>query len=434
MSNIRANGINYRLWFLLFFFHFIPQIYSVMRIHLLGVLPDPSALNIASQVEWLNVGYEVLSEGVIIPLTFLLGQVINDSELFRKRVSVAFMMIILIYSTVTIFVIMLAPDIIRFMSQRPEYICITTHYIRLESVAIFVSCCYTFLNSILILKNKQKLSYILLISQTIMTIIADMILVSEFHFSLKLGVYGVAISNIIVNMVMTIISFNLLKRAGMEVEFSQMRISGLIWVKQWFRIGWKSGVESLLKNAVYIIMILKMMNMVQESSTFWLANKFIWGWLLLPVIALGQLIKQDAASKGGVSQRRVISYLKLTAGIAAVWIFTMPLWTMTVRLVTNHESVNAVVEFIQHVIFYYIFFALSCVMDGYFYGTGRTDLILIKSLVVNVIYYGAYFSLYHAGLFLPDFESITIMLGGGMILNTLITVLLYWVIRRRSRN
>ncbi len=73
-------------------------------------------------------------------------------------------------------------------------------------------------------------------------------------------------------------------------------------------------------------------------------------------------------------------------------------------------------------------------MDGYFYGTGRTDLILIKSLAVNVIYYGAYFSLYHAGLFLPDFESITIMLGGGMILNTLITFLLYWVIRRRSRN
>ncbi len=275
MSNVRVNGINYRLWFLLFSFHFIPQIYSVMRIHLLGVLPDPSALNIASQVEWLNVGYEVLSEGVIIPLTFLLGQVINDSELFRKRVSVSFIMIILIYSTVTIFVIMLAPDIIRFMLQRPEYICTTTHYIRLESVAIFFSSCYTFLNSILILKNKQKLSYILLISQTIMTITSDIILVSEFHFSLKLGVYGVAICNIIVNVVMTIISFNLLKRAGMEVEFSQMRISGLIWVRQWFRIGWKSGVESLLKNAVYIIMILKMMNMVQEPSTFWLANRFI---------------------------------------------------------------------------------------------------------------------------------------------------------------
>lgn len=36
--------------------------------------------------------------------------------------------------------------------------------------------------------------------------------------------------------------------------------------------------------------------MVNEQGTYWVANSFIWGWLLLPVNQLGELIKQEVGT------------------------------------------------------------------------------------------------------------------------------------------
>ena len=64
-------------------------------------------------------------------------------------------------------------------------------------------------------------------------------------------------------------------------------------VKDFIKIGGISGLESLVRNFFYMIMIIRMVNAVSEQGTYWMANNFIWGWLLLPVIQLGELIKRD---------------------------------------------------------------------------------------------------------------------------------------------
>jgi len=61
------------------------------------------------------------------------------------------------------------------------------------------------------------------------------------------------------------------------------------------RVGGYSGVESLIRNLAFMIVILRMINVVNEQGTFWVTNNFIWGWLLIPVLALGELIKRDCA-------------------------------------------------------------------------------------------------------------------------------------------
>ena len=43
-------------------------------------------------------------------------------------------------------------------------------------------------------------------------------------------------------------------------------------------------------------MIARIVNVVNEQETYWVANNFIWGWLLLPVIQLGELIKQECGT------------------------------------------------------------------------------------------------------------------------------------------
>ena len=65
------------------------------------------------------------------------------------------------------------------------------------------------------------------------------------------------------------------------------------WMKEFAKICSISGVESLVRNVAYMVMISRMVNMVGEQGIYWVANNFIWGWLLLPILSLGDLIKKE---------------------------------------------------------------------------------------------------------------------------------------------
>ena len=41
-------------------------------------------------------------------------------------------------------------------------------------------------------------------------------------------------------------------------------------------------------------MVVKMVNLVAEQGNYWVANNFIWGWLLIPITALIEIIKRDS--------------------------------------------------------------------------------------------------------------------------------------------
>lgn len=342
--------------------------------------------------------------------------------------SQSFNIIILAYLLITIIVMFFTPEIVTFMQQQPVYINETVCYIRLESIAIFISSVYVYLNSILIIKNKKKALCILLILQTTMTIVIDLFLVSEYSFSFKLGVYGIAVCNIIVNLILMIILLYFVQRSGIAIRLYYLIFSEHKWIRQWFQIGWKAGVESFIRNAVYTLMILQMINQVQQSGTYWLANQFIWSWLLLPVISLTWVIKQDAATGNGLSRRQVNRYLGLTAGIATLWLITAPTWPTVFKFVTDNQSVEPAINLVYYMIFFYIFFAFSNVVESYFYGIGRTDLILYKSLAINIIFYGSVFVLYKMNIFTLTFGRIVNLFGSGMIINAFITFLMYMII------
>ena len=68
------------------------------------------------------------------------------------------------------------------------------------------------------------------------------------------------------------------------------------WLATWSKIGLFSGLESLIRNVVYLVVILRAMNILNEQGSYWVANTFIWNGLLLPILPLADLIKQDIAS------------------------------------------------------------------------------------------------------------------------------------------
>ncbi len=286
MKHHQIKTINYQLWLVLILTSLIPLIYSTTRIHFLGSIPSPWTFSIAAQVAWLNVGYEVLSEALLIPLAFILGRVIHRNEAFRDRASLSLLITLVCYFVATLMVLWLAPNFVDAMQQQAELLTQTIQYIRLESAAILLSSVYAFLSLVLVLKNERKALYGLLVVQTLMTILCDSVFVSQFAYSLQLGVNGIALSNIVVNSLLALFALIYLSKSGITLSFKFSRRDQSQWLKEWAKIGWKSGLESLVRNTAFIVMILQLINQVQQAGTFWVANQFIWGWLLLPVLTL----------------------------------------------------------------------------------------------------------------------------------------------------
>ena len=83
------------------------------------------------------------------------------------------------------------------------------------------------------------------------------------------------------------------------------------WTGELAKVGGISGLESLVRNVAYMVMIARMVNVVGEQGTYWVANNFIWGWLLLPVLQLGELIKQEVARDENAIRRNSLGYCVL---------------------------------------------------------------------------------------------------------------------------
>ena len=145
-------------------------------------------------MEWFDLINETLHAFLIIPLYSILNKIIqNDRENFAKY---NFKIGIIAYTIYTLFSIaVLIYGIVLIKAMNPNDIDIHTvnRYLQLETVAFMLQIIVSFANVVFIVVDKSKNIYIFLAIQTVLSIFAD------FIFILNFGVYGIAISNIIVS-------------------------------------------------------------------------------------------------------------------------------------------------------------------------------------------------------------------------------------------
>ncbi len=432
-SKIKANlfDVNWSLLFTLMAINFIPTIYTTTRIFFIGDLPNDWGVNIASQLAWVNVLYEVIQEGLILPLFYLIGQSVKNKMEIENKLKSGLITSFVIYFLFSIVLFLFAKNLLIGMSQQNIMIEASVIYIRIETISIMISIFYKFISIFLITMNKYKELLVLLLFQMIMTIVSDILLVSTFAISFNMGVNGIAIGNIIVNTLLFIVSIFLLKRDNINI-FSKGKIY-FDWQKEWIKVGWRSGLESFVRNFAFIVMILKMINMVQQQSNFWIANNFIWGWLLVPIMALGTLIKSDVSKDYNLAKKMFGTYMLLTVGVVGIWFLTMPLWKLFILKMMNVSEYEIVYKVIIVSLGFYVIFALNNVIDSIFYGLGRTDLMLYQSLIVNTIFYGTMFILFKAHIFVPSLYNLAIMFGLGIAVDSFITFLMYYYLYKKDR-
>lgn len=423
--------INYKLFISLLVLGLVPTIYTTVRVFFLGQLPGEYSFSIAGQLSWVNLLYEILSEAIVLPLFFFIGKVLTDKKEFANRMRTGLLISVSAYAILSIIIIAFAKPLLSLMATDKAIIDASANYIRIESVASIFSLAFNFIMVAMVTLGKEKYVYVLTAVKLILCLLVDTFMVSTLPISLNLGVNGIAFSNIIVNVILVVMAIVLLSKEGI-VLFKKAKLS-FAWMKDFLKVGGISGLESLVRNVAYMLMIARMVNMVGEQGTYWVANNFIWGWLLLPVLQLGELIKRETATDENAVKNNSFGYFVITAVICVLWIVTIPLWKPFMTHVLNFGDVDKLFELVMVLLGFYMLYAFQNVFDSTFYGLGKTNYMLFESVVTNAIYYGGAFILYLCGVWQPTLIGIALLFGIGNAFDSIVSLVAYAFLLKKNK-
>lgn len=385
----------------------------------LGQLPGDRVFSIAGQLSWINLLYEILDEAIILPLYFFMGKAINDKNDYTNRIKTGLIISFSVYAVCSIFIIGFTNPLLSMMATSKDIISESVVYIRIESIANIFIILSNFILICLITLGKSQYVYILTVAKLILSVIFDTFLVSNLNVSANLGVNGIGYSNIIVNIILLVVSIVLLSKEGYKI-FNKEKLS-FTWAKEFIKIGGISGLESFVRNIAYMLMISRMVNMVNEQGSYWVANSFIRGWLLLPINQLGELIKQEVATDERAIKSNTLGYFAVTAVVCLVWFITIPVWKGFMANVLQFSDVDKLYNLVTLLLGFYVLYAIQNVFDCQFYELGKTNYMLFESMVINSIYYGTAFALHLAGKWTPTLTSIALLFGIGIAFDSIVS-------------
>ena len=423
--------INYKLFLALLVLGLCPTVYTTVRVFFLGELPGEYSFSIAGQLSWVNLLYEILSEAIVLPLFFFIGKVLTDKKEFANRMRTGLLVSVGAYMVLSILIIALAKPLLTLMATDTSILDASATYIRIESVASIFSLAFNFVMVGMVTLGKEKYVYVLTAVKLVLCLLVDTFMVSTLPVSLNLGVNGIAFSNIIVNVLLVATAIVLLHKEGISL-FKKEKLS-FGWMKEFAKVGGISGVESFVRNIAYMLMIARMVNMVGEQGTYWVANNFIWGWLLLPILQLGELIKRETATDENAVKNNSLGYFVITAVVCVLWCITIPLWKPFMTHVLNFSDVDKLFELVMVLLGFYVLYAFQNVFDSTFYGLGKTNYMLFESVVTNTLYYGGAFILYLCGVWTPSLIGIALLFGIGNAFDAIVSLVAYMFLLKKKR-
>ena len=424
-------NINLRLYLALLVLGLCPAIYTTLRTFFLGQLPGEWSYSIAGQLSWVNLLYEIVNEAIILPLFFFIGNVVSDKKEFTNRVKTGLLISLCAYAILSVMILFFAEPLLAAMATSTDIIKESAAYIRIEAVANIFGIFFGFVSVALVSLGKDRFVYILTGVKLVLCIVSDTFLVSTLPVSMNLGVNGIGVSNIIVNAMLFITAVVILARQGCRV-FSRGKLS-FAWAKDFAKIGGISGLESFVRNIAYMLMVSRMVNMVGEQGTYWVANNFIWGWMLLPVIQLGELIKQETAKDEKAINNNSLGYFSITAIVCALWAILIPTYKPFMQYVLGYSDVDKLFELVMVLLGFYVLYAFQNVFDCTFYGRGKTNYMLFESVVTNSVYYGTFFVLYLTGVWTPTLIGIALMFGIGNAFDSVVSGITYAYFLKKNK-
>lgn len=375
-----------------------PSVYLLFRMNIVTV--NNVDINILGQMEWFDLIDEVITTAFVTPLYFLLKGRNSKNNGFSFALSFG------VYFLFTVIISLYIGNISEFMNVR-----YAKEYLLIQSVSMLISFIVTFVMLLFMIYENYKCIVIFTGIKLVSLTMFDFLLIPVYKD------LGAAYSEIIVN---TIIA-----AALMVIVISKKYISFAFcesgFLRSWAKKGSFSALQIFLDNFIYAMIVCRMVNAVLESGNYWVANNFIWGWLLVPVMALVQVIQKNALEKITFS-----NVWKYAVGIVLFWIITVPFWRFFIHNAMGIDNYGDILNILYILVPYYLCYIASAVPDAWFISKGKTLYLFINSFIVNIGYYGIMYILFRRGVFALNIEFIIHLFGLGMAVHMVVSGVLYF--------
>ena len=407
----------------------LPRFYRSYSVYLIGnAIPDVNALSTVAQWQFIELLLEVVQETFVLAIFFFVGRGMQRAEGPGPHIRTALTSILLFSIVLAVALFIMSDNFVSIIGT-PESIRLTTSQflkIKTATIPLFLLS----MASVVIVETVNRKRYILTIAvlQVVYQFIFDSLFYGGYPFSLNLGVLGIAWSEIVSGSCLFITTLFLLR----HIIFDKVRnLLSFFTLKDWriyLRVGGWSGLDSLVRNVAYFFMIVRLLNLLGESSIggYYLAMHIIWSFLLVPILALAESTRVLIANHSeDILKVRQLFYSALIIGgiIVLVWLVLLPFWgNFTGFLNSNSEIVDFSRKAMVILIVPYILLALNLVTDSIFYGVGKTQYQAYQAIITNGSVYVIAFILYLTNIWSPSFTSILILFGIGILVDSILTV------------
>lgn len=385
----------------------VPAIYQTAATKIIVVNTNPGSLDIVGQMEWFDLIDETICAFLIVPMYSVLSKAYGKED-FNKVVFKLGILVVGLYALFSLGTFFYGVYLISYMNPAEIDVVAAYRYLSLEATAFMIGIVFSYACVVFLVIDKSRCMYAFLIAKILLALLSDFALVPD------LGIDGIAISNIIANSVMGTLAIVMLIIIK-QIRPGKFNKKDLPHLKNWGKIGLFAGGQQFLDNIVYALMICRMVGAVSESGNYWVANNFIWGWLLIPITCLVEIIRKDAGADG--YKLKQINYYSITAFSLVIWLALIPSYKWFFGVVEGLDNPARIFEIVVKNLGFYFAYAFSQIPDAIFVGMGKTKYNAINSLFCNIVYYGIWFILYKTGMVVMSMDMIIIMFGVGNIVH-----------------
>ena len=385
----------------------VPAIYQTVVTKLITSFTSPGSLDIVGQMEWFDLINETICAFLIVPMYSVLSKAYKRPD-FNRVVFKLGIIVVGLYALFSLGTFFYGINLVSYMNPAEIDVAAAYRYLSLETVAFMIGIVFSYASVVFLVIDKSKYVYVFLVAKILLALLSDFALIPN------MGIDGIAKSNIIANGIMGALAI------GMLIYIKQLRPGkynkeDLSHLKDWGRIGLFAGGQQFLDNIIYALMICRMVNAVSQSGNYWVSNNFIWGWLLIPITCLVEIIRKDAGTNGYDLKQR--NYYSIAIFTLILWFTLIPSYQWFFGTVEGLDNTEVIFEIVVKNLGFYIAYALSQIPDAIFVGMGKTKYNLINSCICNIIYYGIWFILYKTGVVIMSMDMIIIMFGVGNVVH-----------------
>ena len=403
---------DWKMYVALILLALVPAIYQTVITKLITSTTSPGSLDIVGQMEWFDLIDETICAFLIVPMYSVLSKAYKQNN-FPKVVFKLGLIVVVLYALFSLGTFFYGIHLVSFMNPSEIDVGAAYRYLSLETVAFMIGIVFSFASVVFLVIDKARYMYAFLVAKILLSLLSDFALIPN------MGIDGIAVSNIIANFIMGGLSIGLLAYIK-QLKPGKYSKEDLPPLKDWGRIGLFAGGQQFLDNIIYALMICRMVNAVSESGNYWVSNNFIWGWLLIPITCLAEIIRKDAGTDG--YKLKQINYYSITVFVLIIWFSLIPSYQWFFGTVEGIDNSARIFEIVVKNLGFYIFYALSQIPDAIFVGMGKTKYNAINSLFCNIVYYGIWFILYKTKIEVMSMDMIIVMFGVGNIVHWAVSI------------